>query len=98
LWSLCGFVAEVERIFRDIDFDHTGKIYYHEFLASTISRQAITEENVKIAFEKISNHNDVITVTDLRNLLGVDASWKSVRAYVRESERRKMLYINRLRT
>ncbi len=56
----------------------TGKIYYHEFLASTISRKAITEENVRIAFEKISSHNDVITSSDLRNLLGIDASWKSV--------------------
>lgn len=49
-------------------------------LVSLPCRQAITEENVKIAFEKISNHNDVITPADLKNLLGVDASWKSVNA------------------
>jgi hypothetical protein len=48
-----------------------------------VARQNITEENVKIAFEKISNHNDVITVADLRNLLGVDASWKSVSCHMK---------------
>lgn len=49
-------------------------IKYHEFLASTISRQQINNNNMRVAFEKMSNHGDVITHASILELLGKNAS------------------------
>ena len=48
----------------------TGQISYHEFLAATISRQSIKEENLQIAFERMSNRTSCITNQDIKVLLG----------------------------
>jgi len=61
-----------------IDIDQT-KIKYHEFLAATLSRQNITENNMRVAFEKLSNHHDFITVEDIKDLLGKDGSEEEIR-------------------
>lgn len=53
-------------------------IKYHEFLASTISRQQINENNMRVAFEKMSNHSDVITHGSILDLLGNTATEESV--------------------
>ena len=49
-------------------------IKYHEFLASTVSRQNINDNNMRVAFEKMSNHTDVITHASILDLLGSSAS------------------------
>lgn len=53
-------------------------IKYHEFLASTISRQQINDNNMRVAFEKMSNHGDVITHASILDLLGKSADDDSV--------------------
>jgi calcium-dependent protein kinase len=53
-------------------------IKYHEFLASTISRQQINDNNMRVAFEKMSNHSDVITHASILDLLGKTASDETV--------------------
>eukprot|EP01032_Pedospumella_encystans_P015723 gene15723-17969_t len=57
-------------IFLNLDIDQTGQISYHEFLAATISRQSIKEENLQIAFERMSNRTSCITNQDIKVLLG----------------------------
>ena len=61
---------DLNSIFKSLDIDQTGKISYHEFLAATLSQQNIKEENLLIAFERISNRNSFITSDDIRTLLG----------------------------
>ena len=57
-------------ILRSLDIDQTGQISYHEFLAATIRRQHVAEENIQIAFELISSHREVICAEDVQSLLG----------------------------
>jgi len=70
------------------DHDHyTGatKIKYHQFLAATLSRQAITENNMRVAFEKLSKHHDCITFEDIKDLLGKDATDEEIRQMMLEA-------------
>jgi calcium-dependent protein kinase len=57
-------------IIASLDLDQKGKIGYHEFLAATIRRQNVAEENLQIAFEIVSNHSEYITSADVAALLG----------------------------
>ena len=75
---------EVDNIFSGVNFDETGVIQYHEFIAATVSRNTITEENMRIAFDRISGDEDVITSTDLYDLLGYEMSNEQVSAVLRE--------------
>ena len=76
--------AEIERIFTGIDFDETGVVQYHEFIAATVSRKVITEENMRIAFDRISGDEDFITSSDLCDLLGYEMSNEQVGAVLKE--------------
>jgi calcium-dependent protein kinase len=76
--------TEIERIFTGINFDQTGVIQYHEFLAATISRKAITEENMHIAFERISKSRDFVTGLDLCEIMGLDVSSEYVAGMMSE--------------
>ena len=49
------------------------KISYHEFLAATISRREVTENNLKSAFDILSKHGDFIKVENIKDVLGADA-------------------------
>lgn len=57
-------------VISSLDLDQKGKIGYHEFLAATIRRQNVAEENLALAFEIISNHSESITSADIAALLG----------------------------
>lgn len=61
---------DLNYIFKGVDIENTGRISYHEFVAATVSKQQITEENMKIAFERMSNHQPFITNRDIKELLG----------------------------
>eukprot|EP01038_Epipyxis_sp_PR26KG_P008096 gene8096-10967_t len=63
---------DLSYLMSNIDLERTGKISYHEFLAATISSRMITEENLRVAFEKISNHGEYITKEHIVDLLGQD--------------------------
>jgi len=66
-----GFKEEyLNVILANLDLDRKGEIGYHEFLAATIRRRNVAEENLQIAFEIISNHGEVITSGDIQALLG----------------------------
>ena len=66
-----GFCEEdANVIFSHLDIDQKGKIGYHEFIAATVTRKHITDENLQIAFERMSNHAPYITSDDIKSLLG----------------------------
>lgn len=69
---------EIEHWFSDVNFDHSGVIRYHEFIAATLSGAEIKESNVRLAFEKLSHHSDFISTDDLQELLGQDATSEHV--------------------
>jgi calcium-dependent protein kinase len=75
---------DIDRIFSGVNFDETGIIQYHEFIAATVSRRTITEENMRIAFDRISGDEDFITSSDLCDLLGHEMSNEQVGAVLKE--------------
>ena len=70
--------VEADNALRSIDYNHGGVINYHEFLAATVSRARLREENLRLAFERISNHNEYFTCNELQALLNGDSSTKQV--------------------
>jgi calcium-dependent protein kinase len=70
--------AKTEEIFREIDYSNTGFINYHEFIAAVMNSNCVKEENMKLAFDMISNHNDHFTGEDISNLLGAQSSTAEV--------------------
>jgi calcium-dependent protein kinase len=60
-------------VFQNINFDKTGKVQYKEFLAAAINVQSVTEQNLRVAFDLISNHQETIIADDLTVLLGAEA-------------------------
>lgn len=75
---------DIDQIFSGVNFDETGIIQYHEFIAATVSRRTITEENMRIAFDRISRDEDFITSSDLCDLLGQEMSNDQVGAMLKE--------------
>ena len=75
---------EVDNIFSGVNFNETGVIQYHEFIAATVSRNTITEENMRIAFDCIGGEDGVITGSDLYDLLGYEMSNEQVSAVLKE--------------
>ena len=69
---------DLHAIFDSIDIEDGGTIRYHEFLAAALSHQNITDGNLRIAFEKISNRTGLITPDDLRDLMGADGTEENV--------------------
>jgi hypothetical protein len=46
-----GFAElDINVVFEGIDLSRSGKILYNDFIAATISRKIITEENLRVAF------------------------------------------------
>jgi len=82
--------GDIDHIFESArtGWEHTGNINYHEFVAATISINSVKEENIKLAFEMMSNRNGYITVADIKDLLGKDAT--------REEVEKMMLEVNLL--
>eukprot|EP01041_Mallomonas_annulata_P006695 gene6695-13575_t len=77
---------EIDKLFSNgrTGWEHTGKINYHEFIAATISISAIKDENLKLAFEMMSNRNGYITAEDIQDLLGKDATQQEVERMLSE--------------
>jgi len=75
-----GVDEDIDNIFREArtGWEHTGKINYHEFVAATISINAVKGENLKLAFEMMSHRKGYITSADIQDLLGKDATQEEV--------------------
>lgn len=76
---------DLQHLAEGINLEHSGSIRYHEFIAATLESQCITDNNLRIAFEQLSNRNDYIVAEDLLDLLGKDGSMQAVSAMLRES-------------
>jgi len=76
---------DLNMIINNIDIGHTGVIHYHEFIAATLSRRMITDDNARVAFEKISKHREYITADDIKDLMGVDANTEDIELMLEEA-------------
>jgi Ca2+-binding EF-hand superfamily protein len=79
---------EVERIFKAIDIDRTGKVHYFEFLAATIeSHGYINEERLAEAFDRLDSDDcGYITVDDLRSFLGEEVPQQYIDRIIAEAD------------
>lgn len=77
---------DLKRLAEGINLEQSGVIRYHEFIAATLESQNITDNNLRVAFEMMSNHNDYIEAEDLLELLGQDGSMAAVQEMLKESE------------
>lgn len=78
--------VEISAIFAGVDYEKSGVIYWHEFLASTIKPQEITDANLRLAFDKFSGHQAEISAVSIKELLGVDATLEDVHEMLREAD------------
>lgn len=76
---------ELQLIFDGVDYEKSGIIYFHEFLAATIEPSSISSANLQLAFEKISMQQSTITEASLLNVLGADATAADVEELVVEA-------------
>jgi len=88
LGSLGAFTEEeVEDIFNAM---RVGKkettIHWHEFIAAGLSQCAVDDRNLKIAFERLdSEHKGYITLENITDVMGGDATEDSLRDMFAES-------------
>ena len=45
----------------------------------------MTDENIRVAFDRMSNHHEVITTNDLLDLIGEDETFGTVEDLMREN-------------
>lgn len=76
--SICSNYSDedIETMFKNVDVGHDDKIYYLEFLASTLEAHGrITEERLAEAFDRMdSDDSGFISKENLMELMGVDYS------------------------
>ena len=60
----------------------------------------VTEENLRVAFDKMSNHNLYIAAEDIVDLLGADASEQDIHMILEENNLKpsSQIYFNEVRT
>lgn len=79
---------DLEKLFKGIDIDGSGKVHYSEFLAATLeSVGSIDEERLAEAFDRIDiDDTGYITASDLRNLLGENVPLDYLDAIIDEAD------------
>jgi len=79
---------DVENIFKTMDADNNGKIYYTEFLAATLEAHGrIVEETLADAFDRMdSDDTGFISIQNLRDFLGKDCSKEKVIQLMKEAD------------
>jgi calmodulin len=78
----------ISTVFQNIDVDHSGRINYLEFLASTCETMGfLEEERLMEAFARLDEDaNGYITSDELRALLGHEYSEADIEAMIREAD------------
>lgn len=62
--------SDIDYMFDGINFSKDKTIQYHEFIAAAVSQKQIDENEMKTAFEIMSNHSGKITLESLQDILG----------------------------
>lgn len=75
---------DINKIFEGMDFDHTGTIQYHEFIAAAMNIKEIEDCNLRLAFEKLSKHEEYFTSSNIRELLGSGTDDEDVAKMMRD--------------
>jgi calcium-dependent protein kinase len=64
-------------------------IHYHEFIAACLNQCAVDERNLRLAFDRMDNeHKGFITVDNIIDMLGCDATEENVRAMFDEAQQK----------
>ena len=79
---------EIHKMFEGIDLERTGMIHYHEFIAATTNMSQVDEGSLRAAFDRLSGHRDVVTVDDIQDMLGADATDKELDEIVKDLRNR----------
>jgi len=63
---------EVDRIFAQVDIDHSGEIDFSEFVAASVNKNTLLqEEKLKAAFDYFDkDHSGEINVAEIKEVLG----------------------------
>ena len=64
--------SDIEHLFQNIDVGNSNTIQYHEFIAAALSRQTISESNLKVAFDVLSNRSGKISRENIQDMIGSD--------------------------
>lgn len=76
---------DMQDIFKSIDFDNTGNIHWHEFLAATIDISNVDEGELRKVFSKLDfDDSGFITVDNLKELVGDDMTEAELKGMVNE--------------
>ena len=63
---------DIDHMFRTMDVGNTNTILYREFIAAAVNKRMITDSNLRVAFDLMSNHEESIGFNELKDLLGQD--------------------------
>ncbi|GMI31634.1 hypothetical protein TrCOL_g1871 [Triparma columacea] len=81
---------EVGAIFENLKMSkHQQNVHYHEFIAACLSQCEIDDRNLLLAFERMdSERKGYITVSNVRDLMGCDATEEAVEEMFKDAKTR----------
>jgi calcium-dependent protein kinase len=79
---------DIDKLFADLDMDHTGYIKYSEFLAAAVQEQSFLEDDrVVDAFNKLdTDHNGTISRENLKGILGDELDDAAIDRMIAEAD------------
>jgi len=78
---------EIERIFASMDFGHTGKVHWHEFLAASLNYSKVEEIDLIKAFKRLDcDASGSITLKSLKEMTGGDLSLEECERVIADTD------------
>ena len=74
---------EIKYLFENVMPEKLNRIRYREFVAASLAKEDIKNENIMIAFEILTRNRPVFTKWDIVELLGIDGSTFDVEAMLK---------------
>ena len=88
--SLASADNDLQKLFDAVDFDHSGKIHWNEFLAATINLAAQDEQQLRKAFDRLDCDNSgEISLENLKAMVGKDIEEADLAEMLREVDIKK---------
>ncbi|KAJ8604645.1 hypothetical protein CTAYLR_006518 [Chrysophaeum taylorii] len=82
--------CEIDILFGRLDYDQSGSVHYHEFLAATIEDDLLDDEVLRDAFDRIdADDTGTITPANLRAILGRAATDDLVASMIADGDLRR---------
>jgi hypothetical protein len=68
--KVCTSANQLNHTFQSLDYDNKGSLTYHKFLAGGMGIATITESNLVMAFENLSQGASYFGINDIVRLFG----------------------------